>query len=63
MHNQKQLQRAFRDHVIAQNPQMMISFNYVRQVTYDHMQAHVTDFTNRKQRCVLDGGWMRTPHV
>ena len=41
MPNQKQLQRAFRDHIIAQNPQMMISFNYVRQVTYDQMQAHI----------------------
>ena len=59
MHNQKQLQRAFRDHVIAQNPQMMISFNYVRQVTYDQMQAHIIDFANKMQRRVLGRGWMK----
>ena len=58
MPNQKQLQRAFRDHIIAQNPQMMISFNYVRQVTYDQMQAHIIDFANKMQRRVLGRGWM-----
>ena len=58
MKSQKQLQRAFRDHVVAQNPQMMITFNYVRQVSFDQMQAHVADFTNRMQRRVLGRGWM-----
>jgi len=58
MQNQKQLQRAFRDHVVAQNPQMMITFNYVRQVSFDQMQAHIIDFTNRMQRRVLGRGWM-----
>ena len=53
MQSQKLLQRAFRDHVVAQNPRMMITFNYARQVTYDQMQAHVADFTNRMQRRVL----------
>jgi hypothetical protein len=59
MPNQKQLQRAFRDHVVAQNPQMMITFNYVRQVTYDQMQAQIIDFANKMQRCVLGREWMK----
>lgn len=59
MRNQKQLQRAFRDRVMAQNPQMMVTFNYARQVTYDQMQAHVIDFANKMQRCVLGRGWMK----
>ena len=58
MQHQKQLQRAFRDHVVAQNPQMMVTFNYDRQVTYDQMQAHIIDFANKMQRCVLGRGWM-----
>lgn len=37
MQDQKELQRAFRDHIVAQTSQMMISFNYARQVTYDQM--------------------------
>jgi hypothetical protein len=63
MRHQKQLQRAFRDHVVAQNPQMMITFNYVRQVYFDQMQAQFIDFTNRMQRRVLGRGWMRTTNV
>lgn len=59
MPHQKQLQRAFRDHVVAQNPQMMITFNYVRQVIYDQMQAQIIDFANKMQRCVLGRGWMK----
>ena len=63
MQSQKQLQRAIRDHVVAQNPQMMITFNYVRQVTYEQMQAHIIDFTNRMQRRVAGCGRMRTSNV
>ena len=63
MPTQKQLQRAFRDHVVAQSPQMMITFNYVRQVSFDQMQAHVTDFANRVQRRVAGCGRMRTSNV
>ena len=58
MQNHKRLQLAFRDHIVAQNPQMMITFNYDRQVSFDQMQAHVADFTNRMQRFVLGRGWM-----
>ena len=58
MRNQKRLQQAFRDHIVAQNPQMMITFNYDRQVSFDQMQAHVIDFTNRMQRRVLGRAWM-----
>ena len=63
MPTQKQLQRTFRDHVVAQNPQMMITFNYVRQVSFDQMQAHIIDFTNRMQRRVAGCGRMRTSNV
>ena len=63
MPNQKQLQRAFRGQVVAQNPQMMITFNDVRQVSFDQMQAHIIDFTNRMQRCVLGRGWVTTTNV
>lgn len=58
MHNQKQLQRAFRDHIVACRPHAMITFNYARQVTFKQMQVHVPDFTNRMQREVLGRGWM-----
>lgn len=58
MQSQKRLQWAFRDHIVAQNPQMMITFNYDRQVSFDQMQAHVADFTNRMQRRVLGRAWM-----
>lgn len=63
MQSQKQLQRAFRDHIIAQNPQMMITFNCVRQVTFDQIQAHITDLANGMQHRVLGRGWVRTRHV
>lgn len=36
----------------------MITFNYARQVTFDQMQAHIPDYLNRMQRCVLGRGWM-----
>lgn len=58
MQSQKQLQRAFRDHIVAQKPGTMITFNYVRQVTLYQMQAQVSDYMNRMQRCVLGRGWM-----
>ena len=63
MQSQKQLQRAFRDHIVALNPQMMITFNYVRQVSFDQMLAHIIDFTNRMQRHVLGRVWVRTINV
>ena len=63
MQSQKQLQRAFRDHIVAQNPQMMITFNYDRQVNFDQMQAHITYLANRMQRRVLGRGWVRTRYV
>ena len=63
MPTQKQLQRAFRDHIVAQNPQMMITFNYVRQITFDQMQTHIIDFTNRMQRRIVGLGRMRTSYV
>ena len=63
MPTQKQLQRAFRDHVVAQSPQMMITFNYLRQVSFDQMQAHVADFASRLQRRVAGRGRMRTSYV
>ena len=63
MQSQKQLQRTFRDHITTQNPQMMITFNYVRQVTCNQMQAHIIDFTNRMQRRVLGRSWVRTTDV
>ena len=63
MQSQKRLQWAVRDHIVAQNPQMMITFNYLRQVTYDQMQAHIIDFTNRMQRRVLGRSWVRTTDV
>ena len=63
MQDQKRLQRAFRDHVVAQSPQMMITFNYVRQVSFDQMQTHIIDFTNRMQRRVAGCGRMRTSNV
>ena len=53
MQSQKQLQHAFRDHITTQKPRAMITFNYIRQVSFDQMQAHVADFTNRMQRRVL----------
>ena len=42
---------------------MMITFNYVRQVTCNQMQAHIIDFTNRMQRRVLGRSWVRTTDV
>ena len=53
MQHQKQLQRAFRDHVVAQNPRAISTFNYVRQISFDQMRAHIIDFNDRMQRRIL----------
>ncbi|MDO8944294.1 MAG: hypothetical protein Q7U75_14030 [Desulfobacterales bacterium] len=63
MQSQKQLQCAFRDHTTTQNPRATITFNYVRQVSFEQMQAPVADFTKRMRRRVLGRGWVRTTNV
>ena len=63
MQSQKRLQQEFRAHITTQNPQMMITFNYDRQVTCNPMQAHITDLANRMQHRVLGRGWVRTRYV
>lgn len=59
MPTQKQLQAALREHIIALDPQIMVTFNYQRQVTFDQMRAHIIHFANVAQRQVLGRWWNR----
>jgi len=56
---QKQLQSALRDHIITLNPQIMVTFNYQRRVTFDQMENHVRHFGNVVQDKVLGRSWNR----
>ena len=57
MQNQKQLQHALRDQIIALNPQIMVTFNYKRRVTFDQMENQVRHFANVVQDKVLGRRW------
>ena len=61
MPTQKQLQHALREHIVALNPQIMVTFNYQRQVTLDQMRAHIIHFANVAQRQVLGRNWNHRP--
>ncbi len=64
MPTQKQLQHALRDQIITLNPQIMVTFNYQRRVTFDQMRFHIERFGNVVQRQVLGRRWSistRTP--
>jgi hypothetical protein len=59
MPTQKQLKWALRDHIIALNPRIMVTFTYQRQVTFDQMRFHIERFGNVVQRQVLGRRWNR----
>lgn len=61
MPTQKQLQHALRDHIVALNPQIMVTFNYRRRVTFEQMENHVRHFGNIVQDKVLGRWWNRFP--
>lgn len=55
----KQLQAALRDQIIALDPQIMVTFNYRRRVTFAQMENHVRHFGNVVQNEVLGRWWNR----
>lgn len=59
MPTQKQLQSALREHIIALDPQIMVTFNYRRRVTFEQMENHVRHFGNVVQDKVLGRWWNR----
>ncbi len=61
MPTQKQLQWALRDHIVALDPQIMVTFNYQKQVTFEQMDNHVRHFGNIVQDKVLGSRWNRFP--
>ena len=59
MPTQKQLQSALRHQIIALIPQIMVTFNYQRRVTFDQMENHIRHFGNVVQDKVLGRWWNR----
>jgi hypothetical protein len=63
-HPQTQMQRqAVSNLIMCQNPDVMITFNYQRQVQLDQMRQHIDIFMNKMQRRVLGSRWMSVPAI